>query len=324
MQYETSLQGLKELVENQSSNITGLIVLKDEQIVHEDYFDGYNKNSTIHVASVTKSVLSILIGIAIDKGAIKSIEQKVIEFFPEYKLKRGEKTAQLITIRNLLTMTAPYKYKYEPYTKVYSSNDWTESVLDLLGGKGKIGNFKYTTVGIHLLSSILVNATGQSIRDFSAENLFIPLKIKSPDNVSIHNREEYVSFLKGENVTGWVMDPKGINTAGWGLTLTTRDMIKVGQLYLNKGCWKGKQIVSSEWVAESIKEQSHWGDRRYGYLWWIINEKNSSCYMALGDGGNIIYIDPKKKLVVAISSRFKPQVNDRIEFIQENISPYFN
>ncbi|MBU5234170.1 hypothetical protein KQI01_03270, partial [Vibrio cholerae] len=79
-------------------------------------------------------VISVLIGIAIDKGYIKNIEQKVLEFFPDYTVKRGEKTIQNITIKNLMTMTAPYKYKSEPYTKIYTSDDWVKATLDLLGG----------------------------------------------------------------------------------------------------------------------------------------------------------------------------------------------
>lgn len=317
------LIALSELIEEEYSNITGMIIMKNNQVIYENYFNGYNLNNTIHIASVTKSILSILIGIAIDEGHIKSLKQKVLEFFPKYQIKRGEKTIQNITIQNLLTMTSPYKYKSEPYTKVYSSDDWTKAVLDLLGGKGKIGEFKYTTIGIQVLSGILVNATGQSVFDYAKENLFTPLGIKVSNNKRIHTKNEHFSFLQESTDSCWIIDPKGVNTAGWGLTLNTQDMLKIGQLYLNKGVWESGQIVSSNWVEKSTKQHSTWGELAYGYLWWIIGEKDNSSFAALGDGGNVIYVSPKQELVVAITSKFLPRAKDRIEFIKRYIEPIF-
>lgn len=96
-------------------------------------------------------MIALLTGIAMDKGYIQSVEQKVLKFFPEYTVKRGEKTIYDVTIRHLLTMTAPYKYKSEPWTKVCTSDDWTKAALDLLGGRSGItGEFKYSTLGIQI------------------------------------------------------------------------------------------------------------------------------------------------------------------------------
>ena len=91
----------------------------------------------------------------------------------------------------------------------------------------------------------------------------------------LQNKEEHLAFSKNKNVSGWVVDPEGINTAGWGLTLTPMDMAKIGQLYLNNGIWKDKQIIPAWWIDESIKEHSR-GENSlsYGYLWWIIDERN--------------------------------------------------
>lgn len=312
---------IRNLLKEQYQNLAGIIVQKNEKIVYEDYFDGYKKTNSIHIASVTKSILSALVGIAVDKGAIESVEQNVLDFFPEYKIKRGEKTLQNITIKNLLTMTAPYKYKSEPYTKVYSSDDWTKASLDLLGGKGEIGAFKYTTVGIQVLSGVLASATAQSVHDFASVYLFEPLGIKTPKNLRIHNKEEHFNFLKNKHVSGWVIDPKGVNTAGWGLTVSTQDMMKIGQLYLNKGNWHGQQIINSQWIEDSTRKQSHWGDLSYGYLWWIITDGENPSYAAIGDGGNLIYVAPEQKTVIAITSRFMPRAKDRIELIKKHIEP---
>lgn len=313
------MNSFEDLIKKEYSNIAGIAIRKDDRLIYEKYFDGYTEDDALHIASVTKSIISILIGMAIDKGYMKNIEQHVLDFFPHYTVKRGEKTIQNITIANLLSMTAPYKYKSEPYTKVYTSDDWVKAALDLLGGKGSIGEFNYSTVGTHILSGVLTNATGQSVLDFATENLFKPLAIKAPTNTFIQNKEDYFAFLKDKSVTGWIVDPKGVNTAGWGLTLTPRDMAKIGQLYLNGGVWNGQRIISSKWIEDSTKEKSRWGKLAYGYLWWIVDD----CYAALGDGGNAIFINPKKKMVISIASRFMPRAKDRIELIRKHIMPLF-
>lgn len=314
---------MEKLINSSYNNIAGIIVRRNDTILYEKYFNECNADSPIHVFSVTKSIISILIGIAIDKGYIQSVDQYVLDFYPEYTLKRGEKTIQDVTLKNLLTMTAPYKYKAEPYTEYFTSHNWVESALNLLGGRGKIGVFRYTPViGPDILSGILVNATGQSILDFATKFLFKPLGITVGENVIFQNKEEQLAFYKDRNVRGWVADPTGVNTAGWGLTLTPMDMSKIGQLYLDGGQWKGQQIVSTEWIKESIKEHSRWERLSYGYLWWVIDEEEHA-YAAMGDGENVIYINTKKELVVSIASLYVPHAKDRLKLIQEYIEPVF-
>jgi CubicO group peptidase (beta-lactamase class C family) len=314
---------LGKVITDEYSNIAGIVVQKNGKLLYENYFNECTAANTIHIFSITKSIISILIGIAIDKGYIKSIDQKVLDFFPAYTIKRGEKTIQNVTIKNMLTMTAPYKYRSAPYTKYFTSNDWVKVALDLLGGKKPIGEFRYTPlIGPDVLSGILVKATGQSVLDFATKYLFSPLGITVKKNVFFKNKEEQFAFLKAKNVSGWVADPKGINTAGWGLTLTAMDMAKIGQLYLNRGKWKNKQIVSSRWINESTKEHSRWEKLNlpYGYLWWT---EIGNGYAAMGDSGNVIYINSKKKMVISIASLFKPTAKDRVELIQKYIEPLF-
>ena len=301
------------------SNIAGMVVQQNGTIIYENSFNGYTADTAFHVFSVTKSVLSVLIGIAIDKGLIESLDQKVLDFFPEYTPKRGEKTAQLVTLRDMMTMTAPYKYKSAPYTKYFSSESWVKSALDLLGGKGEIGDFRYTPlIGPDILSGILTRVTGLSVLEFAQENLFIPLRIDVSERIVFESKEEQLSIMKDHHGSGWVADPQGINTAGWGLFLRPGEMAKIGKLLLNRGIWDGRQIVSSEWVDESTAPHSRWGELQYGYLWWIIDEEARS-FAALGDGGNAIYVNPAKNLVVAIASLFKPTAKDRIKFIKQYV-----
>lgn len=249
---------LEQKINSEYGNTTGMIVLKDGMVAYEKYFKGCTADSRVHVYSVTKSVISVLVGIALDKGCIKNIEEKVLDFFPEYKVKKGETTIQNIMLRDMLTMTAPYKYRlFAPYVKYFTSRDWVKFSLDLLGGRGKIGTFCYAPlIGPDILSGILVRATGQSVLDFATENLFAPLGIKVENSLSFQNKEEQMAFNQSTDMNGWVSDPMGIHTAGWGLTLTPMDMAKIGQLYLNGGIWEDKQIVSSKWVEDSTMEKN--------------------------------------------------------------------
>lgn len=317
------LETFEKAVMRDHGNIAGIVVLKDGETLYKSYFNECNVNSRLHIYSVTKSVISILIGIALDKGYIKSIDQKVLDFFPDYEVKKREKTIQTITLRNLLTMTAPYKYKFNPYIKYFTSDDWVKFSLDLLGGKGKTGKFRYAPlIGPDIMSGILGKAAGQSVLDFAQENLFAPLGIVVEGRIIFHSKEEQLAFNQAVDISGWAADPMGVNAAGWGLTLSPVDMAKIGQLYLDHGIWNSKQIVSAEWIEESTKEHSRWKARNlpYGYLWWI--QKDG--FAAMGDGGNVIYVNTKKNMVVSIASLFRPRVRDRMELILEYIEPMFD
>ena len=315
---------MEAIVAADYSNMAGMVIMKDGKAVYEKYFCGCTEADRIHVFSVTKSILSILIGIALDKGYIHSVDQKVLEFYPEYTVKKGEKTIQNVTIKDMLTMTAPYKYKSNPYTKYFTSMDWVKFSLDVVGGKGQIGEFRYAPiVGPDILSGILERAAGQSVFEFAKEYLFAPLGITVEKTITFHSKEEQMAFYKATDISCWVAGPTGVNTAGWGLTLSPMDMAKIGQLFLNGGMWNGNRIVSEKWVSDSTSEQSRWKQRDlpYGYLWWIDEQDNG--YAAMGDGGNIIYVSPDKNMVVASTSLFYPRAKDRIEFIKKYVEPIF-
>ena len=320
---QIQLNELELKIKKDYGNIAGIVVMKEGHVCYETYFNGFHSNDPFHVFSVTKSIVSILFGIAMDQGYIKSIDQKVLEFFPEYSIKRGEKTIQKITIRDMLTMSVPYKFKYAPYTKYFTSEDWVKSALDLLGGKRtKIGEFKYAPlVGPDILTGILTKATKQSVLTFANQNLFLPLGINEKSAIVFQDKEEQLAFVRKNGMSGWVADPKGVNTAGWGLTLTAMEMAKIGQLYLDQGVVNEQRVVSKEWIKESTKEHIRWKelDLPFGYLWWVQEDG----YAAMGDGGNIIYVNRKQKIVVSIVSTFKARVLDRLDFIKQELEPLF-
>ena len=220
-------------------------------------------------------------------------------------------------------MTAPYKYSEinPPYIEYFTSPNLIKFTLDVLGGKDKIGEFRYAPlIGPDIFSGIIVKASGMSVLDFARKYLFTPLGINVEDNIIFHNQEEQMAFYQATNISGWVCDSCKVNTGGWGLTLCPNDMIKIGELYLNNGVYNNKKIVSKEWIKESVSKHSQFNNLSYGYLWWIIDEKENT-YAALGDGGNTIYINGNKKIIVAITGTFVPNAKDRIELIKTYIEP---
>lgn len=311
------LSKLDSIITTEYSNMNGIVVVKNGAIVYESYYNGYGSDDVHHVASVTKSILSALIGIAIDTGYIKNVDQMVLDFFPEYFPEGAETVNREITIRHLLTMTAPYPFEdwHEPLDKMCIQPDWVNYTLDMLGQKGSIGTFKYSTAGAHLLSAIITRSTGINAREFANEHLFKPLGMREiPDyKMAAFGFDD----LFGKNVKGWVKDPNGISTGGWGLTLNPRDMARFGLLYLNHGIWDNTQIISKKWILESTAMNSN----HYGYLWWLLNENELLAYSALGDGGNVICCIPEKDLVVAIASEFMVNARDRWTLIKEHIIP---
>jgi CubicO group peptidase (beta-lactamase class C family) len=309
------------------SNICQITALKDGKTVYEDCWHGYGSDDAVHVASVTKSVVSLLTGIAIDKGLIKSIDDKILDYFPEYQVKRGEKTIYDVTIRHLLTMRAPYKCKGDPWSKVCASEDWVKTSLDFVGGrKGLTDEFKYSTVCIHVLSGILYKASGMITVDFANKYLFDPLGIRHHENYYAKSAEEHRAFTleKTPKDHVWFADRDGLGTPGYGLCMSAKDMAKIGQMCLDNGKYNGRQIVSQSWIKDMTSPRAVEGKMfrgmQYGYLWWIIHPE-SNVYAAIGNSGNVIYINPKENTVVALTAYFKPTVMDRVDFIEDKILP---
>ena len=318
---------LHTLIEKQHPNICQISAYQDNKNVYSDCWNGYQPDDCTHIMSATKSIMALLIGIAVDKGQIGSIDDKVLNYFPEYTVKRGEKTIREVTIKHLLTMRAPYKCKGDPWTKVCSSDHWTESSLDFLGGrKGLTDEFQYQTVCLHILSGILYRASQMKTVDYANTFLFEPLGIAKHRNYLAETAEKHKQFTIGKlpKATIWFSDPDGLGTPGYGLCMSAADMAKIGLLCLNKGSYNGKQIVSSHWIEEMTRprpvESDHFRGMEYGYLWWII-DREKNIYAALGNSGNVIYVNPEKNLVIAVASYFKPTVLDRVDFIQNYIEP---
>ena len=308
------------------SNICQICAIRNGTVIYEDSWRGFASEDAVNVNSVTKGVMALLAGIASDKGLI-SVDDKVMDYFPEYQAKRGEKTIFDVTVRHLLTMTAPYKGRSEPWKKVCTSGDWTKAALDFLGGRAGItGEFRYATLGIQILAGIIERGSGEKLIDFANKNLFIPLGI--PEHV-IHgdsSKEDQFDFFmnKGPRKNEWYSDPQGTVTAGWGLCASAKDLALIGCMVLNGGSMGKVRIVSSEWINSMLTPYQKLGERFgnmfYGYLWYKPFE-DREVYAAIGDCGNIIYVNKDNNVAVGVTGTFKPMIFDRVEFIEKNVLP---
>ena len=307
---------MKKVLNNYSSkndiNIRQIVSYKDNILEIEEYKEGFSKEDTMNVMSVTKSITSLLIGIAIDKGYIKSVDEYVMDYYKDYYTpKRGEKTIYDVTIKHLLTMQAPYKGKSEPWKKVCTSDDWSLTILDSLGGRNGITNeFRYHTLGTQILLGILRIASKMNVLEFANEYLFKPLGIEPRKNADCISAEDQFNYLmnKGNHGKVWFMDPTDMPTAGWGLSLSAYEMAQIGLVVLNNGTYNGQRIISEKYLDEMTKSyvslDDKFGNQDYGYMWWLPH-RTRDVIAAIGEGGNVIYI--------------KPMVFDRVEYIEKNI-----
>ena len=309
------------------SNICQISAFRDGIIAYEDCWRGYRNEDAVNVNSVTKGVMALLAGIALDRGYIQSVDQKVMDFFPDYEVKKGEKTIFDVTVRHLLTMTAPYKYRSEPWKKICTSQDWTIAALDFLGGrKGLIDEFRYATLGIQILAGIIEHATGEKCIDFANRNLFTPLGIPEHTIHGDSSKEDQFDFYMNKNPrkNEWYSDPQDTVTAGWGLCLSARDMARIGQLVLSGGLYNGRSIVSENYIREMTAPHLKLGERfgymNYGYLWYRPFD-DREVYAAIGDSGNIIYVNREKNVSVGITGTFRPRIFDRVDFIERAVLP---
>ena len=309
------------------SNICQIYVIRDGETAYDDCWHGFKTDDAMNVNSVTKGVTALLAGIVLDRGCIKSVDQKVMDFFPDYQVKRGEKTIYEVTVRHLLTMTAPYKGKSEPWKKVCTSEDWTLAILDHLGGRNGITEeFRYATLGIQILVGIIERATGEKCIDLANRDLFEPLGLPKRMIHGDSSKEDQFDFFMNKNPRKyeWYSDPQGTVTAGWGLCMSAKDMAVIGAVVLDDGVYNGKRIISETYLKDMTTSHLKLGERfrsmNYGYLWYKPYD-DREVYAAIGDSGNIIYVNKEKNVSVGMTGTFKPRIFDRVEFIEEKVLP---
>jgi CubicO group peptidase (beta-lactamase class C family) len=285
----TKLLIADEFIQNRLPDAYSLLVIKNGYLVFEKYYSYGSREKYAVVHSVTKSVTSALIGIALDKGYLNSVDQKLVDFFPEYITDESDPMKKEISLRHLLTMSAGFKWNDRGLSmrNWYLSSNWVKSAIQLPQENAPGDIFNYNSSTSHLLSAILANSSETNTLDFAIKYLFEPLGIQS---------------------AYWHEDQQGYYIGGFGLGLSARDLAKFGFLYLNNGHWNGRNIVSESWVNESTSEQiqafSHpiYGKFGYGYQWWVKKVDGCKSYRAWGRRGQFIVVVPELDLVIAVTS----------------------
>jgi CubicO group peptidase (beta-lactamase class C family) len=293
----------------------------------ERYYDS-SAEATSGVFSVTKSVMSILVGIALDEGELGSVEQTLAELLPEYAAAMAPEVAG-VTLRQVLTMTAglPQDTAGSNPLPFETADDWIVAIV--FGGlKGPPGEgFGYSSAGSHLLSAILVEATGRSVLDYAREKLFNPLGISTDPAAEPLAVEENLPVYEAASFA-WPVDPQGLHLGHTYLKINAPDMAKIGQLMLDNGRWDGEQIVSTQWVTESTRAQvatSSGPTGDYGYQWWVTTANGFDAFAAAGFGGQLIEVVPALRLVVVVSNTVPdvPRLNSGsyIALVDQQIAP---
>jgi CubicO group peptidase (beta-lactamase class C family) len=267
-------------MQQNKTDIHSFMILRNGYVIVDAYFYPYDGTTVHELASVSKSIMTTLIGIAVDQGKL-SLDDTMLSFFPEYTVANRDALKERITVRHLAGMSSGLECSAQndeqTLQEMRGSENWVKFTLDRKVMYEPGTHFEYCSPAIHLLSPILEKATGMTALEFAQKYLFTPLGIKD---------------------AMWLTDPQGHNRGSEGVYLHPHDMAKLGYLWLNKGVWEGKQIVSSQWVEDSIKvHMQTGGNDDYGYGWWIATDEPAA-YNAIGRGGQRIIVVPGWNLII--------------------------
>jgi CubicO group peptidase (beta-lactamase class C family) len=271
--------------------MNSVLVIYDDKLILEKYYNNWTRNQLHDIQSATKSVTSALIGIAIDKGYISSVNQKMADYFPQQKI---DSIKRQITLQNMLTMSAGLKWveeskKYNEsgnsLTDMYNMRDnWIDYILEQPMSDTPGKRFNYNSGISILLGSIIQSSSKMTVPSFAEKYLFHPI---------------------GINNYQWA-DHFGLTHCGGGLSLNSIDLAKFGYLYYNNGKWNGNQIISESWINESLKPRYKSGLKAcYGYQWWSID----SLYdlkpipYAAGNGWQFVFLIKEFNLIVVFTAK---------------------
>ncbi len=265
--------------------VRSVLIIRNGYLVHEYYISPEYNETGRNIFSCTKSVTSCLVGIALTDGLIGSIDDPVLDYFPDYTIANRDSRKEAMSIRDLLTMTSGIQWDEDDYQdhgndffSMTSSLDWVQYVLDRPMETDPGWLWYYNSGCSHLLSAI-VNVTTGNTMTFAQTRLFEPL---------------------GMDLQGWTRDPQLVPFGGSDLRICPRDMAKFGYLFLNNGTWEGQQIVPAAWVHDSIQPESViYGTLGYGFQWWVDSETHH--FSARGYLGQRIHIIPEEHIVIVFT-----------------------
>jgi CubicO group peptidase (beta-lactamase class C family) len=274
-----------EKIVSEDLPVHSFLLIRNGYLVTEAYFTPAERDQPHLLYSMTKSVTSALVGIAIGEGIIKGVDQKVLDFFPDIREENADPYLAGMTIENLLTMSAGYKDILAPAPG--TSRDWVREFFNRKIANTPGSVFLYNSGCAHVLSAVMQTATGRTLFEYAREKLFTPLGIDS---------------------VYWLSDSTGRSIGNSWMKLRPVDMAKFGCLFLNRGMWNGRRIVPEEWVAQSTARRMDTRgkmnaaeDDGYGYLWWMNSFGGCSAH---GFGGQYIFVLPEFNTVAVFTGGF--------------------
>lgn len=291
-------------------SIKSIMIEKNGELIAEKYIGGINASRTTNIKSASKSIMSLLIGIAIDNGYIENVDETIDQYFEEYFSANPDSIKESLTIKDLLTMrTGLESTSMRNYGRWVISDNWSEFALNrpIVGEPG--GDMIYSTGTSHLLSIILTKATGMDTRKFANEHLFDPLNIR---------------------LGGWDRDPQGYFMGGNNMALSPDALLKIGRMMMDLGEYNGQRIVSVEWVLDSVKVygRSSYNPYNYGYMWWRQDVGDYEVVFAWGNGGQYIMMLPELDSVISITSYIgqnngsRRYQRDIFDFLEDSLIPF--
>ena len=294
----------KSIQAGEMKSITSVGVVRKGKLAWERYFNGADAATLHNTRSATKTVTGMLVGAAIDRGLIPGVQTPVLPYFKDREpLANPDPRKAKITIEDFLTMSSLLEcddqndYSRGNEERMYLVEDWVKFALDLpirgfpdwvsRPADSPYGrSFSYCTAGVVTLGTLVERAAKKPVPDFAREVLFDPVGVEK---------------------TGWQFTPLGTAMTGGGLGLATRDLARLGQLYLDGGAWNGRQVLPKAWVAESVRPHARVDEQtEYGYLWWLrtfeANGKRHEAFLMQGAGGNKVAVFPKLGMVVVVTT----------------------
>ena len=271
--------------------VTGVCVLRHGRVAFEYYLNGYDVTTPVNIRSVTKSVTSTLVGIALQRGDLPGIDLTIGELIPDRIPADADPATAGITLRSFLTMTSGLWWDgHDDWSMLLASDDWVATTLTqpIVAPPGEL--FVYNTGGSHLIGVALATVLGQPLEEFADEALFGPL---------------------GITPVGWMRSPQGEVNGGSGLEILPMDMARLGQLMLQAGRWNGDVLLGDDYATIATTRQSD-GEEitggsigvAYGFQWWVTNDTGYEAFFALGFGGQYVYVVPDLDLVVVVAAGF--------------------
>jgi CubicO group peptidase (beta-lactamase class C family) len=313
---ENVIYGLGEMVKN-LNNVKSFLVIRNGKIIHEQYLNGAGEDSLLNICSVTKRITSSLIGIAIDKKIITSKNTPISRYFPEISYMGADPKWNNITIYHLLNMISGMDWIEVNDLPAFEYTFNNPNPLPLTFSRSIVNQpgtiFSYNSPGVHLLSYVIERASKKSVTSFVNNNLFGPLKIKN---------------------FKWQADGNNVKNGGANLYLASRDLAKIGLLYLQNGMWMNQRVISKKWIDESLRTPVNLDTLQGSYLstgpylvskpgmsmgntWWTMNFMGETIHYGDGYGGQILLLIPKYNVIIVMNRLDNVSVNDNINAFNE-------